>query len=221
MVDVVSPLASFQEALEFGAGKEILRDFTDPAAQTALMVRATRQIESRCQRRLAAFTGLFESHRAQGVDQDTLGQPDMPLDLASALGVSQAIAFASTSLVRDIWLDNYPPLYQDLWSYNVTAIQLALAYGDVMNVNPAQAVEGPEVDTGWIRLHLGTFCPVGTIIKVTYDGGYQTVPEDLNTACIYQAFKFAILGAEPEQRKDLSTADLDAEVFSLTVPYIK
>lgn len=216
----VTPLADFNDAVSWMAGAEILRNVTDPAAQTRLMTWATRSIENQCERRLAPFTGLTESQRATGVDTGILAGSDMPLDLTGALGRSQALAFASTNMVRDIWLREYAPVLQDQWSYTVTQIQLVRAYGDTELVNPSQ-IEGPEPDTGHLRFRLGTFIPEATTVRVTYDGGYQQVPDDLQLACIYRAFKFAVIGAEPETRKEMSTAELDAEVLTLIAPYIR
>lgn len=220
MATTITPLASFDEALEFGSGGSVFRDFT-PDAGARLMARATRAVENRCTRRMAPFAGLTESQRAQDVDQDILGAADMPLDLTGALGYSQAIAFSSVSMVRDVYLDQYAPVDQDLWTYNVEQILLIRAYGDTQLVENT-SIEGPETDTGHFRFHLGIFCPVGTTIRVTYGGGYTVgIPEDLATACILQAMKLAVIGVEPETRKDMSTAELDAEILTLIAPWIR
>jgi hypothetical protein len=216
----LAPLATFADAVNFGSGALNLRDFTDPSAQTDLMWMATSQIEDRCGRRLAPFTGITESTRAEGVDIDVLGSADMPMNLPTALGFSQSIAFASTDLVRDYMLDQYAPVRSDLWEYSITSIDLLLAYGNTFQVVLGQ-IQGPQPDTGHIRFNLGTFCPVGTTIVTTYGGGYQTTPYSLKLATILQAFKFAVIGAEPEQRKDMSTLELDAEILSLIAPYIR
>lgn len=215
-----APLADFADAQAWQAGTEILRGFTDPTAQTELMWAATMKIEDRCDRRLAPFTGLVESYRAEGVDQDVLGSADLPMNLQTALGWSQSIAFASTDLVRDFWLKEYAPVRAESWSYNITQIRLLLAYGDIMVV-PQGNWQGPENDSGWVRFTLGTFCPVGTMIEVTYDGGYSQVPYGLKVATILEAFKTAVVSAEPEARKDLSLAELDAEILSYIAPYIR
>lgn len=220
MAVTVTPLAAFTDAQTWMAGAEILRNVTDPTAQTRLMAQATRSIENQCERRLAPFTGVTESQRAIGVDQGVLAGSDMPLDLTGALGRSQALAFSSTNMVRDIWLREYAPVLPDMWAYTVTQIQLVRAYGDTELVTPS-SVEGPEPDSGHIRFRLGTFIPEATTVRVTYDGGYQQTPEDLQLACIYRAFKFAVVGSEPETRKDMSTAELDAEVLTLISPYIR
>ena len=217
-----APLASFEDAYNFGSGSSILRTFAGlpTSAQDDLMWQATAMIEDRCDRRLAPFTGLVESHRAEGVDHDVLGASDMPMDLHTAIGYSQAIAFANTNLVRDFWLDQWAPKRAEIWAYDVTQIKLLLAYGATYIV-PAGAWQGPEADTGFVRLQLGVFCPVGTMVEVTYGGGYSQTPYALKQATILQAFKLAIVGAEPDQRKDMSTTELDAEILSAIAPYIR
>lgn len=217
---MTTTLVSFDTADQFASGPSIFRGFRDnPTAQDALMLRTTRTIENRCGRRLVSFT-KSESHRAEGVDQDGFGNADMPMNLQTALGWSQSVAFANTNLVRDVWLDECAPVFPDMWSYTLVQIELLLAYGDNMTVG-AGSVQGPQPDSGWLRLNLGTFAPVGTTIVVTYSGGYDPIPDDLQQAAIFQAMKFALLGAEPEQRKDLSTAELDAEILGLIAPYIR
>jgi hypothetical protein len=214
-----TPFATFDQAVAWQAGAELLAKY-DEASGLDLMISATEEIEDRCDRRLAPFT-VTESHRATGVDQDILGSADMPLDITGALGYSQALAFASVNMVRDVMLEEYAPRRQDLWSYTVTQIELLRAYGDTQIV-PATEIEGPEPDTGHFRFHLGVFCPVGTFIRVTYQGGYTAgIPTALNKACIYQAFKLAIVGAEPEARKELSLAELDAMILGQIAPYIR
>lgn len=215
-----TPFATFAQAEAFQSGSEVFRSITDPTAQTDLMITATEQIEDRCDRRLSPFT-VTESHRATGVDQDILGSADMPLGLTGALGYSQALAFSSVNMVRDVFLDEYAPRRSDLWTYTVGQIELLRAYGDTQIVDVGE-IEGPEPDSGHLRFHLGVFCPVGSWIRVTYSGGYTaTTPWALQQACIYQAMKLAIIGAEPEARKELSTAELDAEVLTLIAPYIR
>ncbi len=213
-------LAQWSDTNDVGRANTVFRDYTDPNAQQALLLQATRAIENRCDRRLVPFTGLYESQRAMGIDQGILAGSDMPLDLSGALGRSQALAFASTRMVRDIWLRQYAPRFEEYWTYDVTQIQLVRAYGDTELVPPT-SVEGPEPDSGHIRFRLGTFVPEGTTIRVTYDGGYDPIPADLTLACCYQAAKYAVLGAEPETRKDMSLVELDAEILSLIAPYIR
>ena len=217
-----TPLASLAQAQAFGSFLELTQNSTvwTSGNLAELMVTASRAVESRCDRRLAPFTGLVETSRADGVDIDGMAMDDVPLDLVGALGRSKALAYGATSLVRDVWLREYAPVYPDLWSMTVTQIQLVRAYGDSELVLPSN-IEGPESDTGHMRFRLGTFVPPGTTIRVTYNGGYTTVPDDLVQAAIFQAMKLVLIGAEPEVREGMSTAGLDAELLMLLAPYIR
>lgn len=214
----LTPLATAADFTAFGALGTLTRDFTAPAVDQ-LMLRATRTVESRCNRRLAPFT-LTESCRAHGIDIDGRLGDNYPLGLAGALGRSRALSLGVNEMVRDVWLTEFAPKYQDLWAYSNVSIVLARAYGDTENV-AGSTLEGPEPDTGHLRFRLGTFIPSGTTVRVTYSGGYQTVPDDLNMAAVLTAAKLAILSAEPQSRKDMDTVELDAEILGLLVPYIR
>lgn len=212
-------LASAPDFVAYGSLTEVFRNNPDPDP-TPLLTRATRAIESRCDRRLAPFTGLVESSRAEGIDNEISTGASWPLDLPAALGRSKANSFGATSLVRDLWLREYAPQYADMWTATITSLQLIRAFGDIETVGPT-AVEGPQPDTGHVRLRLGTFCPPGTTIVVTYSGGYDPVPDDLVQACLLQATKATLLGAEPQTRTGMSYAELDAEIAALLDPYMR
>lgn len=216
------PLASSADLTEFSSSPELLQNEErwPPSSIDRLMVRATRAIETRCDRRLAPFT-ITETTRAEGVANDSSPNDDVPLDLRSALGRAQSMAFGATSLVRDFWLAQYAPVYQDLWSYSISKIELVTSYGGTQTITPPSNIEGPEADTGHLRLRLGTFCPPGTTVRFTYSGGYSPIPDDLNLACILQAMKFVMIGAEPYSREGLSTAGLDDEIVGLIASFIR
>lgn len=218
MPDTVTALATRDDFMDIQGFAVLVRDMKVEAVDR-LLIRATRAIESRCDRRLAPFT-ITESARAEGIDPSAVEFGGWPLDMVAALGRSEAMAYGTTNLVRDVWLRQYAPVWPDMWAYSNVGVVLARAYGDTENVL-ASSLEGPEPDTGHLRLRLGTFMPVGTTIRITYSGGYQTVPYDLATACCYQAAKFAIRFAEPQPRKDLSTADLDDVLMDCLAPFIR
>ncbi len=52
-------------------------------------------------------------------------------------------------------------------------------------------LDQPHWGRAGLRQHpvftLGTFLPLGSLIRITYDGGYTTVPADLERACKLQA----------------------------------
>jgi hypothetical protein len=212
------PLASTADFNSFGSFPLLVRDYAAGAVDT-LMLRASRAVETRCDRRLAPFT-LTESHRAHGVDIDGGLSSNFPLNLAGALGRSAALSLGVTDMIRDVWLREHAPRNFEQWTYSNVSIVLARTYGDTENV-AGSSLEGPEPDTGHLRFRLGTFVPSGTTVRVTYSGGYADVPEDLNMATVLTAAKLAIVSAEPQNRKDMSTEELDAEILGLLVGYIR
>jgi hypothetical protein len=63
------------------------------------------------------------------------------------------------------------------------------------------------------------FLPVGSIIEVTYDGGYQTVPADLKRACIYMAGGIVARELDPLGQSGHSPDILEAQAISWLAPY--
>lgn len=225
MTITVSPLATPQDFTNWGSNAELVQnnDIWTPLAITGLMNRATRRVESMCNRRLAPFTGLVESQEAFGIDPDEYGsQGSMPMDITGALGWSQAAALGVSDMVRKFWLDQSCPQYVDYWSVTVESILILRTFGDTQLINDAGllTVQGPEYDTGLIKLQIGTYCPIGSTCRITYSGGYTVqIPEDLNLACIFVATKMILLSAEPEVRTGMSLAELDNEIKEMLAPY--
>lgn len=194
---------------------------TSPEKRLDVLIRASRALESRTGRRLTPFVGLVQSERAEGVDVAGAGNYTGPLPLLEALGRSQAQAYGGGVSVRDVWLDEHAPLAPELWTYSDVTVTLAQGYGGTQ-VLPGSVLEGPEPDSGHLRLPLGTWCPPGTTIRSRYSGGYTLgVPDDLREACLLQATKFLILRAEPQARSGMDTADLEEEVAKLLAPYAR
>lgn len=189
----------------------------DTGVVDALMIRATRSIEARCNRRLAPFTAT-ESHVASGIDAAGQAGAGWPLDLTASLGRSRGAAFGSQTSVRDVWLNEYAPRFSDLWVYSNVSVVLARAVGGTQAVGGA-TLEGPEPDTGHLRFQLGTWAPVGTTVRVAYSGGYQTTPASLVEAAIFQATKHVILATEPQTRQSMSLSELEAEISRLLAPF--
>lgn len=223
MATTLAPLATPDDLQSFASTRELLQNQErwPPSAIAKLLLRATRSIESRCDRRLAPFTGLFESVRADGVDIEQVGVGLFPLDLQGAMGRSTAAAYGTINLIRDFWLREYPPQYQDLWTYDIAQVQVIRFWGDETFVAPS-LIEGPEVDTGHFKVPLGTFLPTGSTVRVTYGGGYTVeIPDDLVQACIFQAMKLILIGNEPYSREGGSTAPLDEEITLLIAPFAR
>lgn len=212
-----TPLAS---VATFNAGPESdLFRFISGAEQTGLLARASRAVEAYCGRRLSAFTGLVETVRAQDIDVEEAVDITMPLDQAGMLGFSRAQSLGATQLVRACWLREYPPRWTDLWSGSVTAISILRAFAGSQSVDPSTIQY--EVDTGHIRFQLGTYIPQGSTLVVTYSGGYATVPDDLQQACLIKAMQLALAELDPQVGKFTQDRDLQGEFEQLVGPYVK
>ena len=192
---------------------EIVRDI-DPQTLQETLEEATRHIETRVGRRLAPFIGHIYQDRLFGIDPDEFGaDANTPLSWGGTMGMSQAQAYGSQNLVRHLWLDQFAPLYPELWTYNVQSMQIYRSFGDTQPIDLGGGILGPDSTDGHVWFRLGTFIPEGTRIQVIYDGGYTAgIPSDLRRACLYQAIKFVILDIEPQLRKDLNLTEIDQEI---------
>lgn len=183
-VDTFAPLCTAAD-LESGAFADLVRAY-DPAALNDVLLEATRACESEAGRRFVPFT-VTESHRAEGIDPNELGEliSGIPLDFAAAQGVSYAAALGTgIQLVRRIWLNETAPRYPEMWAYSNVSVSVTVSIG---GTNPAQLLRPVAPDTGLVWLRLGSFVPQGSILDVTYSGGYQTYPADLRRAGKYMA----------------------------------
>lgn len=193
--DKPDPLCSPSD-LTAGAFADLTRAF-DPGDLEAICEEATRACESEVSRRFAPFT-ITESLRADAVDPDELGalSSGIPLDLNAALGASYASALGGSvgSLVRRLWLSEFAPLYTELWAYSNVSLQATLSIG---GTQPIHVLRGPMPDSGMVWLNLGTFLPQGSLVEVTYSGGYQTYPADLRRAGKYMAASICCRELDP------------------------
>lgn len=187
------------------------------SSQTNLLTRASRAVESYCNRRLAPFT-ITESHRAQNIDPDEQTDVYTPLDQTAMLGMSRAASLGSSELVRHEWLREYPVRWQDLWSGSLVAITIYRAVSGSQDVDVSTVQY--EVDTGHIRYTLGTYLPQGSTQVIEYTGGYSTVPDELIMATELRAAIMQIVHLEPESRShDLD--ELKAEYAEILSPYVR
>jgi hypothetical protein len=224
----ILPLATADQFKAFGSAKELIQkaDRWPDSSIATLMVDATTMLQSRCQTRLSPFTSKVETHQAIGISPDEYGQQgDIPMDLTGALGWSQAAALGVNSMVREFWLDDAAPMYPEWWSYNLESVKILRTFGDSQLISsPADFAnwQGPDVDTGHVKMPIGTYCPIGSMIVVTYGGGYNPIPGDLKMACIFQGMKLVMLGMEPAARKGvLSMDEIDAEIAVILGAYSK
>lgn len=171
------PLASSAD-MQSGQFADLVRDYNAPDLDQ-IMIEATREAEGICGRRLAPFTQLPESHRATGIDPDEYADSaNLPMDIQGTLGRSYAMALGASSLVRHCWLNEYAPRHAEMWQYSNLNISVVRSYGGTQQVSAAQLLS-TDSDTGHVFFQLGLFVPIGTNIRISYDGGYQTIPADL------------------------------------------
>lgn len=174
------PLATSAD-MQGGQFADLVRDY-EMDALDQLMIEATRVCEGIAGRRLAPFTGVPETHRATGIDPDEYTDAaGMPLDLQGTLGQSYADALGASDQVRHCWLNEFAPRYPEMWTYANLQVTILRSYGGTSPLASASLI-GAEPDSGHIWFTLGTFLPIGSLIRIQYDGGYSTVPADLNRA---------------------------------------
>jgi hypothetical protein len=155
-----------------------------------LMLRATRSCEGACDgRRLVPFTGVTETHRADGIDPTDLATLGNPGDLVSMDASAYGRALSGAGMqVRQCWVEQYAPIFQDMWSY--TGVQITLLRGDggEQQVQPSDLIGGGiSPDTGHVWFRVGTYLPAGSLVRVVYGGGYDPIPQNLVQACRYMA----------------------------------
>jgi hypothetical protein len=177
VADSATPLCDWAQFTS-GAFADLGRNYSVPA-QTAVLLEATRLCEQATGRRLAPFTAMTESHRAQGMDPDEYADTsNIPIDIPGTIGRSYAAAVGTTDLVRHCWLNEFAPRYPEFWSYSGVSITIIRSYGGTQALTTAN-IQGPEPDSGHVWFNLGTFLPIGSWVRFTYSGGYTTVPADL------------------------------------------
>jgi hypothetical protein len=184
-----------------------------------IMIEATRACESIVGKRLAQFT-ITETHRAEGVDPEEYGSSSIPLDLQGTTGRSYASALGSGDLVRQMWLSSFAVRYQEFWTpYTVNSMTLVRSYGGSQSVVP-NALIGPEPDSGHVWFQIGTFLPIGSLIRVNYSGGYGTCPGDLARAVKAMAASIVIKELDPDIGSTHDPDLLRDEAIEFLGPYM-
>lgn len=218
MATDIPPLLATPTQMQEGAFADLVRAFSPQALQD-LMAEATRACETECGRRLAPFT-ITESHRAEGVDPDEYADTtSIPIDFAGTLGRSYAGALGAQTLVRHLWLNQYPPHFSELWTYSNVSGLIIRSFGGSQPV-PQSQLTGPE-DDGHVWFQLGTFLPVGSEVRMTYSGGYTTTPADLVRACKWFAASIAVAELDPQESMGHSKEDLESKAVAWLAPYTR
>jgi hypothetical protein len=192
------PLLCTEAQFKTGGFADLVSGYSDQALTDAL-TEATRECEDQADRRLAPFTGLMETHRAEGMDPDEYSDAaNLPMDLQGTLGRSYAYALGASTLVRHCWLDQFPPRYADLWAYSNVQVTIVRSYGGTENLTTATQITGPEQDSGHLWFQLGTFLPIGSLIRVAYGGGYRVaIPASLVRSCKFFAASIVVRELDP------------------------
>ncbi len=218
MSDDVTPLAGVAQLMA-GPFADLFVHF-DPDTVQEFLVDATRICEDETDRRLAPFTRIVESHRAAGIDPDEFGDAGgIPIDPQGVVGASYAAALGTTQLVRHVYLDQYAPRYPEMWSYSDISVLILRSFGGSQLI-PADRLTGPEPDSGHLWFPLGTYLPSGSLIRITYSGGYTTVPASLSRACRLMAAHLAVT----ELRPGTTTHDADTlrgQAVDILVSYVR
>lgn len=198
---------------------EIVRDF--PGAQDGtLMVRASRSVETYCERRLAPFT-KSETKRVDDYDvEDQDADWSGPLPSSAILGLSRARSMGGASaLVRTINLREWPPRWEELWTGSLVSVVAYPPLAGSVTI-PTSGIQF-EPDIGHMRLSLGTYVPMGSTVVITYTGGYTTVPDDLIQATIFEAIEQAFVWISSERKGDVDLSELRTKKQELLAPYVR
>jgi hypothetical protein len=148
MTVTVQPTLATVEQLQIRY-PEIVRDL-DPQVLQETLEEATRHIETRIGRRVAPFIGHVYQDRLWGIDPSEFGaDSNTPLSFAGSLGQSQAQAFGANNLVRHFWVDQFAPLYPELWTYNIQSMQIYRSFGDTQPIQfGGGGILGPDSTDG-------------------------------------------------------------------------
>jgi hypothetical protein len=206
--------AALATAAQFSEGAfSDLASAYGPQALYDILLESTRLCEDMCGRRLAPFSVVNESHRAEGVDPDELGETGgIPISLQGSLGLSYATALNNVTLVRHFNVDEFPARYPDMWAYSSVSLSVQLAYGGAPIPLNAGQFTGPDQDTGHVWFQIGTFLPIGSMVYASYSAGYSVaVPASLVRACKLQAAALIIRELNPATTHDPNVLEQDAE----------
>jgi hypothetical protein len=209
-------------AAQFQAGPlgDLVKGYS-PQALSDLLSEATRECESEAGRRLVPFANMPETHRAEGMDPDEYtDSANIPMDIQGTLGRSYAQALGVTTLVRHCQLNEYAVRYPELWTYTSISIQVVRSYGGNQVLSASQ-YQGPEPDSGHVWFQLGQFIPLGSLIRVTYSGGYTVaIPADLVRAGKFMAAYLAVRELNPDA-SDHNPDELHSDALMALANYVR
>lgn len=220
-LDAPTPLVTLAQ-MKAGQFADLVKDYTDQDL-SAIIGQATRACEGICGRRLAPFT-LTESHRLVGVDPDEIGDGSAVqsgFGAVAAQSYAAALGASAGSQVRHVWLNEYAPVYPDMWTYSGVAVTILPTFGGEITV-AANQITGPEPDTGHVWLQLGLLAPVGSWLRATYSGGYTTFPADMVRAGKALTASLVLQEIDPVAANSQHDAgELEALAERLLAPYVR
>ncbi len=217
-VDNPPPLCTPAD-MQSGAFADLVRSFGTQALAD-MCVEASRECESVANRRFLPFT-INESQRAEGVDPEELGGlgPGGLMDYNTAQGVSYANALGGGGgQVRKVWLDECAVRYSEMWAYSGVVVSVTASIG---GTNVATPMKGPMADTGLLWFNIGTYCPPGSLIEITYSGGYNPFPASLRRAGKYMTAAIACRELDPDSGTGHDEGNLQKLAEKALMPYMR
>lgn len=182
----------------------IWRNMQDPQLLT-LLTRATRKVEGIVGTRLASFS---TSESVWFSPSSNVAYPAV-LPGTSWWGSTPPLAWSG-------FVGNTPPRMEEDWTGSLTEIT---ALDPNTNLPVTIDVSAAQFDASSGRVVLGgSSLTANTTMRVTYTGGYSTVPDDLIEATIYTAADSWIAGVEaPRDMPD--PQELWARINTLLAPW--
>lgn len=94
-----------------------------------------------------------------------------------------------------------------MWIYPDVQVLILRSSGGSQLIEPSRLV-GPEPDSGHVWFPSGAYLPAGSLIRVTYSGGYtRAVPASLSRVCQLMAAHLAVTELRP------GTTQHDADIL--------
>lgn len=96
---------------------------------------------------------------------------------------------ARTALTRVVFLKNYPII-------GIYGIEHAFSFVNQFNQIDL-SIESVVPAEGWFRFNVGSVILREGLMRTTYTGGYQSVPDDIKTACAYYFAEQVMMAVNP------------------------
>lgn len=210
----LSPLAS-SDLFKQSAYADMARKISGPELDRIMMV-ATRACESSITSRVAPFE-ITETTRLQDGDVEDVLAGSIPMTHQAQMGMDYSRALGIPAMVRNCSVRNYPKQFPELWTGAIVSVKVSWALQPAPFNIPLDGLAFFP-DTGRLRFNVGAFVPPGSTGIITYTGGYTSVPEDLEQACLCMAAAALSKMLDPRE-SDLDPAAMRREAIEYLVPY--